>query len=64
MYRLNGAYNCYGLVDQVMIYFLSVSVGRVNFVFSIAGFTGGGKPYPKTRETATLRRDIQKASRT
>ena len=32
----------------------SVSVRRVHVVFSIAGFEDGGKPYHKTRETATL----------
>ena len=26
---------------------LSVSVRRVHVVFSAAGFTGGGKPFPK-----------------
>ena len=30
---------------------LSVSVRRVHVVFSTAGFKGGGKPRPKTRET-------------
>ena len=30
---------------------MSVSVRRVNVVFSTAGFKGGGKPCRKTRET-------------
>ena len=41
----------------------SVSAHRVRVVFSTAGFKGKGKPRPKTRETAALRRGIQKASR-
>ena len=36
----------------------SISVRRVNVVFSTAGFKGGGKPCPKIRETAALRRGI------
>ena len=40
----------------------SVSVRRVHVVLLTAGFKGDGKPYPKTRETAALRRGIQKAS--
>ena len=43
---------------------MSVSVRRVHVVFSTAGFKGGGKTCPKTRETAALRRGIQDASRT
>ena len=43
---------------------LSVSVRKVHVVFSTAEFKDGGKPCPKTRETAALRRAIQKASRT
>ena len=43
---------------------LSVSVRRVNVVFLTAGFKDGGKPCPKTRETAALHRGIQKTSRT
>ena len=43
---------------------MSVSVRRVHVVFSTSGFNGGGKPCRKTRETASLRRGIQKASRT
>ena len=43
---------------------LPVSMRRVHAVFSIAGFDSGGKPCFKTRETATLRRGIEKASRT
>ena len=31
---------------------LSVSMDRVHVVFSTAGFKSGGKPCPKTRETA------------
>ena len=41
---------------------LSVSVRRLHVVFSTVGFKGAGKPCPKTRETAILRRGIQKAS--
>ena len=41
---------------------LSVSVRMVHVVFSAAGFKGGGKPSPKTRDTAMLRRGIYKAS--
>ena len=37
-----------------------VSVRRVHDVFSNAGFNGGGKPCPMTRETVALRRGIQK----
>ena len=40
---------------------LSVSVRRIHVAFSTAGFKGGGKPRSKTRETAALPRDIQKA---
>ena len=43
---------------------LSVLVRRIHVVFTIAGFKGGGKPCPKTHETATVRRDIQNPSRT
>ena len=43
---------------------MSVSVRRVNVVFSTAGLKGGGKPCRKTRETAALQSGIQKASRT
>ena len=43
---------------------LSVSVLRIHVVFSTAGFKGGGKPCPKTRETTALRRGVQKASLT
>ena len=32
-----------------------MSVRRVNVLFSTAGFNGGRKPCPKTRETAALR---------
>ena len=39
---------------------LPVSVRRVHVVFSTAGFNGGGKPSPQTREIAVLRRGIQK----
>ena len=38
----------------------SVSVRRVLVVFSAARFKGGGKPCPKTRETAAMQRGIQK----
>ena len=41
---------------------LSVSERRVHVVFSTAGFKGGGKLCPWTREIAALRRGIQKAS--
>ena len=40
---------------------MSVPVRRVHVVLSTAGFKGGGKPCRKTRETAALRRGIQKA---
>ena len=43
---------------------LSVSVRRADVVFSTAGFKGGGKPCPWTRETAALQRGIQKVPRT
>ena len=43
---------------------LSVSVRRLHFVFSNAGFKGGGKPCPTTPGTAALRRVIQKPLRT
>ena len=33
---------------------LSVTVRRADALLSIALFKGGGKPRPKTRETATL----------
>ena len=39
---------------------LSVSVRRLHVVFSTGRFKGGGKSCPKTRETAALRRRIQK----
>ena len=39
-----------------------VSGRRVHVVFSTAGFMGGGKSRRKTRETAALRRGIQRAS--
>ena len=42
----------------------SVLVPRVRVVFLTAGFNGDGKPCPKVRGTAALRRGIQKASRT
>ena len=38
-------------------------VGYMSVLWT-AGFKGGGKPCHKTRETATLRRGIQKTSRT
>ena len=41
---------------------LSVSVRRVHAAFSTAGFNGGRKPRPMTREIAALQRGIQKAS--
>ena len=43
---------------------LSVSVRRVYILFSSAWYKGGGKPCPKTRETAVLGRGTQKVSRT
>ena len=43
---------------------LSVYVRRVHVVISNAGFKGGGKPRPTTRETAALQRGIEKALRT
>ena len=43
---------------------LLASVRRVHVAFSTAGFKGGGKPRPRTRETAALWRGVQKASRT
>ena len=64
MYVFYGAYNCSGLVRQSQDLVMSVSVRRVSVVFSTAGFKGGGKPCRKTRETAALRRGIEKASRT
>ena len=42
---------------------LSVSVRRVHDVFPTVEFNGGGKPCLKTRETAALRRGIQKPLR-
>ena len=36
--------------------FPSVSVRRVHVVLPTAGFKGGGKPCPNTRETNVLRR--------
>ena len=39
----------------------SMSVRRVHVVVSTAGFKGGGKPCRKTRDTAALRRGVQKA---
>ena len=42
---------------------MSVSVRRVQVVFSTAAFKSGGKSCPKTRETVTLWRGIQKAPR-
>ena len=51
---------CASSQDLVM----SVSVRRIHVVLSTAGFKGGGKPCPKTRETAALQRSIQKTSRT
>ena len=67
MYGFYGAYNCYGIVRQVSG-FSTISVGaqdscRIHVVFLTAGFKGGEKPCPKTRETAALRLGIQKASR-
>ena len=41
---------------------MSVSVRRLHVVLSTAGFKGEGKPCRKTRETAALRRGIQKSS--
>ena len=41
---------CAGFKDSL----LSVPVRRVQVVFSIAGFKGGGKPCPRKRETAAL----------
>ena len=43
---------------------MSASVRRVHVVVSTAGFKGEEKPCRKIRETTTLGRDIQKASRT
>ena len=40
---------------------LSVSLRRVRFVFSTAGYKGVGKPRPKTRETVALWRGVQEA---
>ena len=40
---------------------LLVSVRRAYVVFSTVGDKGGGKPCRKTRETAALRRGVQKA---
>ena len=51
---------CAGSKNFVM----SVSVRKAHVVFSFAGFKAGGKPRRKTRETAALPRDSQKASRT
>ena len=42
-------------------FIMSVSVRRVCRVLKSTVFKGGGKPCRKTRETATLRRGIQKA---
>ena len=41
---------------------LSVSVRRVHVVFPTAGFKGGRKPCPKTRETAKIRNCYEKSS--
>ena len=43
---------------------VSVSGRRVHVVFSSVGIKGGGKPYPKARETAALWRSIQTATHT
>ena len=43
---------------------MTVSVRRVHLVLSTAGFKGGEKLCPMTRETAALRRGIQETSRT
>ena len=51
------------LCDRSHDLLLSVSVHREHVVFSTAGFKGGGKSCPKTRETPALWRDIQNASR-
>ena len=41
----------------------SASVCKVHVVTSNAGFKGGGKPCPKTREVAALRQGIREAAR-
>ena len=43
---------------------MSASVRRVHVLFSTAGLKCGGKPFPKTGETAALWGAIQKASGT
>ena len=60
-----GTYNYSGLVRQVPG-FITVSVsawGTCRNLDSI-GFKDGGKPHPRTCETAALQKGIQKASRT
>ena len=63
----------YACMDMALIFFivwyarsqdslLSVSLLIVHAAFPTIGFKGGRKPRPKRRETATLRRGIQKAS--
>ena len=60
-----GAYTYSGLVRQVSRFItVSVSAQGTCRILDSTGFMGGGKTYPKTRETAALRRGIQKASHT
>ena len=69
----SGTYVCMGFMALITALvlcarsqdsLLSVAVCRINVVFSTAGFKDGGKPCPKTRETAALRRGVQKDTRT
>ena len=50
-----GAYNCYGLVRQVSIFVMPVSVRRVSAVFSTAVFVGWGRPCHTWNRSATER---------
>ena len=60
MYGFYGAYNCYSLVFQISGFITVSEVSRILVVHSTAGYQAGGKPCRKTRETAALRRSIQK----
>ena len=59
-----GAYNYSGLVRQVSGLINVSGSAKGACIPESTGFKDGGKPCPKTRETAALRRGIQKASRT
>ena len=58
---LHGAYSYHGFACQVSrIIFFSVTEYTTRRAFyRIVGFMGGGKPFHKTRKTATLRGGIQ-----